>query len=90
MINWIVKEPRWGLFTNNLGHPLDRFKFNAQMNLLKQSQNSVFPVICICSRESIGLIKDVFQKVLFEMDEAASTVLPNVYGILLIFCLNEL
>ena len=52
------------------------------MNPLKQLWNSVFPVACVCARESKRLIKDVFQKGLFKMDEAASTVLPNPYGIL--------
>ena len=52
------------------------------MNPLKQSRYSVYPVVCMCAREIKCLIKDVFQKVLIEIGETPTTVLPNNYGII--------
>ena len=66
-----LKSLDGALFMNNLGHKLGELKFNDQMNPQKQSRNSAFPVVCVCAQESKGLIKDMLQKVLLEMDEAA-------------------
>ncbi|KAL7557620.1 hypothetical protein ACA910_013084 [Epithemia clementina (nom. ined.)] len=68
------------LFTKHLGHTLGGIKFNNRLNPFKQSRNLVFPVVCICARETSGLVRGPFARMFLELEEAAKTVLPNKFG----------
>ena len=70
------------LFTKNLGHVLGGLKFNDVCNLLQQSRHSVFPILCVCQRESETLVRSLFRMMMVEIREGAKIVLPSKFGIL--------
>ena len=55
------------LFTNNLAHTLGGLKFNDQASELRQSRDGVFPVLCVCSRESKGIVRGIFYRMIKEI-----------------------
>ena len=67
--------------TKHLSHTLGGLKFNDASNPLKQSRNSVFPVVCVIGRETTSIVRGLFARMIQEIDEAATTVLPSQYGI---------
>ena len=69
------------LFTRNLGHTLGGLKFNDQGSSMRHSRNGVFPLLCVCSRESKGIVRGIFHRMIREVEEAAETVLPMSLGI---------
>ena len=70
------------LFTKNLGHVLGGLKFNDICNLLGQSRHSVFPILCVCQKESESLVRSLFRMMMVEIKEGAKIVLPTKFGIL--------
>ena len=70
------------LFTKNLGHVLGGLKFNDVCNILKQSRNSVFPILCVCQHESEALVRSLFRMMMVEIEQGAKIVLPTKFGIL--------
>ena len=68
------------LFTNNLAHTLGGLKFNDQASDLRQSRDGVFPVLCVCSRESKGIVRGIFYRMIKEIEEAAHFVVPQHFG----------
>ena len=69
------------LFTRNLGHTLGGLKFNDQGSSIRHSRNGVFPLLCVCSRESKGIIRGIFHRMIREVEEASEMVLPLALGI---------
>ena len=69
------------LFTKNLGHTLGGLKFNDESSELRQSRNGVFPVLCVCTRESKGIIRGIFYRMIKEIQEAADFVVPRHFGV---------
>ena len=69
------------VLTKHLSHTLGGLKFNDSSNPLSQSRNSVFPVVCVCGRETTPVVRGLFGRMIQEIDEAAITVLPTAHGI---------
>ncbi|KAL7575872.1 hypothetical protein ACA910_003187 [Epithemia clementina (nom. ined.)] len=68
------------LFTKNLSHTQGGLKFNDCSNPLKQSRNSVFPIVCVCAKETRGLVHGLFSRVIQEIDKSAKIVIPKKHG----------
>ena len=69
------------MLTKHLSHTLGGLKFNDSSNPYKQSRNSVFPIVCVIGRESTSIVRGLFARMIQEIDEAASIVLPQRFAI---------
>ena len=69
------------MLTKHLSHTLGGLKFNDSSNPFRQSRNSVFPIVCVIGRERTPIIRGLFARMIQEIYEAATFVLPRRFGI---------